>query len=201
MTGDREAPTGTQYLTPAAGLQRVIGSCRPIYSATEPIRVWADVYYRHTERLSSGSLREVTTIIKEREFRFYVDERLMDQPPTIHDLTVRAVSRINDRCAIGELCDLIDGDIIYNQQVGDYDPLLHMEMSASDPEGDPIFVEWFCRSGSSFAPVTNQGSLAASCTAPYNYPESIQVYAIVSDGNNFVVTLPVREFYMLEFIQ
>ena len=194
-TGDREAP-----LFPIGGGD--LRGCRPIYSSTAPITVYAEISYQAWQVTDlNGPMQLVSFVVREAPFTFHMLERLIDQPPTIHDLSVRAVSRINDRCAIGELCDLIDGDIIYNQQVGDYDPLLHMEMSASDPEGDPIFVEWFCRSGSNFAPVTNQGSLAASCTAPYNYPEPIQVYAIVSDGNNSVVTLPVREFYMLEFIQ
>jgi hypothetical protein len=99
-----------------------------------------------------------------------MDERPMDQPPVINTFSVSAVSRINDRC------------------------------TASDPEGDPIIVEWFCRSGLNFAPITNQSGGLARCTAGYIWPDAISVYARVSDGNN-VVWSEERLLYMLEFLQ
>jgi hypothetical protein len=181
------------------GYAVIVGRCQPIYSATEPIKVWADVSYKYTRRLSSGALQEVTEVVKEKEFTFHMDERLVDQPPVITSFSVESVSRINGRCSIGAICELVDGDVIYNTQVGDYERDLTLRVTASDPEGDPIFVEWFCQSGSFFAPITASGGLA-SCTAGYIYPDAISVYARVSDGNNFVWT-PQRLLYMLEFIQ
>jgi hypothetical protein len=196
-TGEREAPVGTTFT--GGGYAVIVGRCQPIYSATEPIKVWADVSYKYTRRLSSGALQEVTEVVKEKEFTFHMDERLVDQPPVITSFSVESVSRINGRCSIGAICELVDGDVIYNTQVGDYERDLTLRVTASDPEGDPIFVEWFCQSGSFFAPITASGGLA-SCTAGYIYPDAISVYARVSDGNNFVWT-PQRLLYMLEFIQ
>jgi len=74
-----------------------------------------------------------------------------------------------------------------------------MQLTASDPEGDPIIVEWFCESGSYLAPIANQGSTSASCSPGYIYPDPITVYAKVSDGHNEVFS-DHRQLYMLEFL-
>ena len=176
-----------------------IGSCRPVYSPTLPILVWAEVSFRFYRYLSpSQPKQEVTLIVNEPPFVFHMDQRLTDQPPVVHAISVQAESRATGRCPPGELCELLDGDIIFNQQVGDYNPPLLLRATASDPEGDPIFVEWFCQSGSFFAPITTTFGLA-SCTPGYIYPDPILIYVRISDGNNVVWSLQ-RRFFMLEFI-
>ena len=128
-----------------------------------------------------------------------MDERPMDQPPVIQNFSVRATSRATGRCTPGELCELVAGDVIYNRQNGDYNPPLNLRLTATDPEGDPIQVEWFCQSGSYFAPITNLGGGQYSCNPGYLYPDPILIYAKVTDGNN-VVWSQQRKLYMLEFL-
>lgn len=176
-----------------------ISSCRPIYSATEPIKVWAEIRYRYT-RYPNGSWsspQEVTLLVNERPFTYYMNERPMDQPPVINNFTVSGISRVSDRCPIGTLCELIDGDILFNGQVGDYNMPLSLFASVTDPEGDPIMIEWVCISGSQTVPITNQGGTAAGCSPAYTYPGAAQIYGRVTDGNNYVWT-PIRELYFLE---
>ena len=176
------------------------GSCRPIYSSTEPIKVWAETTYQFYRWVSGENRTELATlVISEPPFTFYMDERPMDQAPVISTFSVSAASRINGRCEIGQVCELEDGDVIYNTQVGDFERDLFLSVTANDPEGDPIFVEWFCKSGSYLAPITNQLGGVARCTAGYIYPGAIEVYARVSDGNNSVWS-ERRILYMLEFI-
>ena len=193
-TGNQEAPTGTISFN---GL--FTGSCLPIYSATESIQVWAESRFRFFDRIGfSDVYQEITAVVTEKVFTFHMDQRPVDLPPVVQGITVRAAARVADRCPIGTECVLNDGDILFDGQVGDYGPGISMQMSASDPEGDPIIVEWFCRSGLSFFnTITNQGSLNAGCNPAYTWPDPVQVYARVSDGNNEVWVLPPREFYML----
>lgn len=179
-----------------------ISSCRPIYSSTEPIKVWAEIKYEYY-RYPNGNVNSpqlVTLLVNERPFTYRMDQRPMDQPPSITTFSVSAVSRINGRCASGAMCELMDGDVIYNTQLGDYERDLNLSVTANDPEGDPIVVEWFCQSGSYLAPITNQVGGFAKCTPGYIYPDAIRVYARVSDGNNFVWS-DHRLLYMLEFLQ
>ena len=196
-TGNQEAPT----VSISTGSNLFVGSCRPIYSATEPIEMWAETVFRYYRYVGAGQpMQEITAFTTEKVFTFHMDQRPVDLPPVIQGITVRSAARVADRCPIGTDCVLNDGDILYNGQVGDYGPALSMQLSASDPEGDPLIVEWFCRSGSYFAPITNQGSTSAVCNPGYIYPDPIQVYAKVSDGNNVVWVSQPREFRMLEFI-
>ena len=173
-----------------------ISSCRPIYSATEPIKVWGEITYRY---VLDSSAQERTLLVSERAFTFHMDERPADQAPSIGEFSVSAVSRIDGRCAIGQVCELNDGDIIFNTQAGDYERNLFLSVTASDPEGDPILVDWFCKSGFGFAPITDKASGTARCTPDYTYPGAIEVFARVSDGNNVTWTVH-RLLYMLAFI-
>ena len=145
----------------------------------------------------------MTTVIKEKEFRFRMDERLVDQPPVINTFSVKGRARVNSRCPIGEMCELMDGDLIFNTAEGDYDTPLELNLTASDPEGDPISIEWFCASGSYMAPITDPLGGSARCTPGYFYPGAILIYAKVSDATNVVWSTSSgmkRELYMREFI-
>jgi hypothetical protein len=195
QTGNREPIiTGSMF---AGGM--FVSSCRPIYSGTEPIRIWAEIAYRYYRypNGSSSSPQEVNLLVNEKPFTFHMDERAIDQSPVISNLIVSGVSRINDRCPIGTSCELIDNDILFNGREGDYDMPLSLHVSATDPEGDPILVEWVCLSLFQTVPVTNQGSPNASCSPAYTYPTAVQIYARVSDGANYVWT-PFRYLYFLE---
>ena len=196
-TGDAESSAPGSIF--AGGL--FIGRCQPIYSATEPILVWAEVSYRaYFYQSSSQPLQPVTLIVNEKPFTYHMDERLIDQAPVIQSFSVHALATAaGARCPLGELCELNDGDVIFNGQLlGDYDRHLTMRVTASDLEGDPLTVEWFCQSGPFFAPITNQTPTQANCD-PLFIAGPIQVYVKVSDGSNVVWSQP-RLLYMAELI-
>lgn len=80
-----------------------------------------------------------------------------------------------------------------------------MRLGVSDPDGDPVAVQWHCQTGSSFAPVTYNGDGSYSCSPFYSPTEPIKVYAVVGpppplgDTTNVIgVTSEVRTFYMLQ---
>jgi hypothetical protein len=192
-TGERESPifpVGTGFM-----------GCRPIYSSTEPITVYAEVSYQFYAYAGYNQpMQLVTAVVTERPFTFHMLERPMDQPPIIQSFSVQATSRSTGRCDQGQLCELADGDVLFNGQVGDYNPPLSLRLTATDTEGDPILVDWFCKSGSYFAPITNLGFGQYSCDPGYIYPDTVLVYARVSDGNNVVWSEQQRELYFLEFV-
>ena len=193
-TGSREAPVfsigGGEFM-----------GCRPIYSSTEPITVYADITYQSWMYTGYNKpMVLISRVVREAPFTFRMLERPMDQPPVIQSFSIQAESRSTGRCAPGQLCELADGDILFNTQAGDYNPPLNMRLTASDPEGDPIIVQWYCKSGSFFAPITDLGfGQQYRCSPGYIFPDSILIYASVSDGNN-VVWSQQRQLYMLEFI-
>jgi len=192
-TGDREAPVFP------IGADEFQG-CRPIYSFTEPITAYAVVTYQVYSFIGYNQpLQRLDLVVTEAPFTFHMLERPQDQPPAIQTFSVQAASRSTGRCELGLRCELQDGDVIFNGQAGDYDPPLYLHLTATDPEGDPIIVQWYCKSGSYFAPITDFGSGQYSCSPGYIYPDPILIYARVSDGNN-VIWSQQRQLYMLEFI-
>lgn len=96
-------------------------------------------------------------------------------------------------------CEVPDHALLYNGQTGDYRPPLYMSISASDPEGDPITTQWFCRSGTQFATVTALGGGLYSCSPIYS-TLPIDVYVVVSDGVNPPLDPVGRTFFMLGLV-
>jgi hypothetical protein len=194
-TGTHIAPVAVT--TPGGGV--FIGKCNPIYSPSEPVEMWAETKFLFPDYVGfTNTYRTVNAVVTEKVFRFKWDARAVNLPPIIQGITVRAVARVDDRCPIGTECELNDGDILFADNVGDYGPSMSLQISASDPEGDALIIEWFCVSGSSyFNAITNQGSPNAGCNPAYSWPDPVQVYARVSDGTNTVYALPPRLFYML----
>jgi hypothetical protein len=194
-TGFQEAVVGTQFFS--GGLW--LGRCDPIYSAVEPIKVWAETIYRfYTTYAPTQQTQEVTLVVKEREFTFRMDSLGVNLPPVIHGITVRSVALVDYKCPIGTECELTDGDVLYNGAQGDYAATVSMELLASDPDGDTLSVEWFCKSGSTIYNITNQGAVNAQCSTTYNYPNPVEIYAKVSDGTHEVWFDPPRQFTFLE---
>jgi hypothetical protein len=200
-TGNQEVPVATSSFS--GGLH--VGRCDPLYSATQPVEMWAETKFQYWEYLGFGggytqyaTAQALTADTTERVFRFKWDARAVNLPPVIQGITVRAVALVDERCPIGTDCELNNGDILFADNVGNYGPNLSLQISASDPEGDALIIEWFCVSGSSFFnAITNQGSPNAGCNPAYSWPDPVQVYARVSDGTNQVWALPPREFFML----
>lgn len=181
-----------------------IGSCRPGYSATDPIKVWAEVTYRYYRYISSSQpSQEVTLIVNEKPFTFRMDERLVDHPPVIDptSFSVKAASGPSGgllaRCVVLLPCDVFDGDILFNGQTGDFYPPLSMRLNASDGDGDQLTVQWYCKTGTLAAPITDLFGGVYSCTPFYSSTEPITVFAVVSDGQH-QVTSEIRTLRMLE---
>ncbi|HMQ05294.1 MAG TPA: hypothetical protein PKD26_15360 [Pyrinomonadaceae bacterium] len=111
-------------------------------------------------------------------------------------------------CFPSVLCEVPDGGILDNGQEGDYISPLIMRLGVSHPEGDPVAVQWHCRTGDQFAPVTNNGDGSYSCSPFYSPTEPITVYAVVGpppdpfgDNLNVIgVRSEQRTFFMLQRI-
>jgi hypothetical protein len=197
-TGSQTAPVATSAFS--GGLY--IGRCSPIYSPTEPVEMWAETKFVLGGYVGfTNSYTSFIAVVTERVFRFKCDARAVNLPPIIQGITVRAVARVGDRCPIGTECELNNGDTLFNGREGEYSNNLSLQISASDPEGDALIIEWFCKSGSIVYNVTNQGSTSAQCSASYNGLHPVEVYARVSDGTNEVLFNPPRIFYFLPLEQ
>jgi hypothetical protein len=122
-------------------------------------------------------------------------------PPVIDpsSFSVRAYRGPRDpySCGTGYYCEVPNGGVLYNGQVGDYYPPLYLSLSASDPEGDPLTVQWFCKTGTQQALVTDEGDGTYSCEPLYSPSDPIKVWAVVSDGVTSVDS-EVRTFVMLQ---
>lgn len=188
-TGDREAPVITGGVYP---------KCTPFYSSTEPITVYVETTYR-LAYYSNYSVQPVEFVVTEAPFAYHMLERPMDQAPVIESFSVEALSGPNNYCVFGAHCEVPEGALLFNGQVGDFFPPLFLQLTASDFEGDPLTVQWYCQSGASFAPISDLGGGLYSCDPIYSYPAPILVYATVSDGTN-QVTSAVRTLYMAEFV-
>ena len=99
-------------------------------------------------------------------------------------------------CITGVSCEAPYGAVLFNGLVGEYYPPLTMSLSASDPESEPITVQWFCETGTVQAPVTDNGDGTFSCSPAYSSESPIVVRAVVSDGVT-EVNSEVRHFLML----
>lgn len=186
-TGDLEAP-----VTPGG----TFSSCIPFYSSILPINVYAEVRYKIAMYIG-GSYQVVSFVVSESPFTYYMLERPMDSAPVIESFNVAASKGPSNRCVLGQPCDVPEGAILHNGMEGDYLPPLYLSLTATDPEGDPVLVQWYCQSGAFFAPVTDLGGGVFSCSPFYTFPGPILVYATVSDGNN-EVSSEVRTMYMYE---
>lgn len=101
--------------------------------------------------------------------------------------SIQAISRIRRRsdvpsqigCLPGQLCEVEDGDLIFNGYGGDFIPPLIMRLNARDPSGGPVVVQWECKTGANLAPVTYNGDGSYSCTPIYSPFDPIKVYAYV----------------------
>ena len=192
---------GGQEFSPgtiSSGSGTYIGRCDPPYSATLPVEMWAETKFRYWDQIGYTNVyQEITADTTERVFRFKWDRLAINLPPIIQAVTIRSTARVGVRCPIGSLCELNDGDILFNGVEGDYAATVSMEVAAVDPEGDPMTIEWFCKSGSTIYNITNQGSANAQCSTTYNYPNPVDIYVRVTDSTNEVVSDP-RQFYFLE---
>lgn len=113
-------------------------------------------------------------------------------------------------CPLGLICPVPDDGVslLHNGQTGDYVPPLYMEMTVSDPEGDPFNIEWVCQTGDQFAPIVYTEDGTPSCEPLYSPTEPIYVYAnirtpggIGSDGSLILNTSPKYQFVMLQLVR
>ena len=73
-----------------------------------------------------------------------------------------------------------------------------MSVEASDPDGSPLTIHWYCLVGAYTYTVTDNGDGTFSCD-PYSSSITIPIYvwATVSDGTTTVQT-ELRRFFMLD---
>lgn len=100
-------------------------------------------------------------------------------------------------------CLAPDNALLYNGQAGsgDYFPPLLLDIgSVTDADGDPISVQWHCRTGTQEATIGyDQVYQLPTCNPLYSPFDPIRVYAVVSDGVNSVES-PLRTYRMLQRI-
>lgn len=119
-------------------------------------------------------------------------------PKTNCDTLTDAFCEPHYNCPTGFFCKVPDGAILYNQAVGDFRTPLTLSIAASDPNGDPLTVRWFCTAGLTSYAVTDNGDGTFSCdpyTASYSVP--IMIRAEISDGVT-TVRSETRTFFMLD---
>jgi hypothetical protein len=95
-------------------------------------------------------------------------------------------------CGIGAYCEVPDEGTLWNGQQGDYHPPLYLSVNASDPEGDPLTIQWFCKAGDRRFPITDHGDGTFSCEPTYTTNLGVLlpvvIWADVSDGTSTVST-------------
>ena len=109
-------------------------------------------------------------------------------------------------CPIGILCEVPDDSLLFNGEAGDYHPPLRLEISVSDPEGDPFNIVWACQTGDQFAAITYNEDGSASCEPIYSpNNDRILVFAWIvtpggvgSDGYTILATSPVHQYTMMQ---
>jgi hypothetical protein len=104
----------------------------------------------------------------------------------------------HESCPSGFFCMVPMDSILYNGTVGDFHPPLTLSLEASDPNGDPLTVQWFCQVGTFAYPITDNLDGTFDCN-PYSSSTStpILVWAEVSDGTT-TVRSEVRRLFMLD---
>ena len=98
-------------------------------------------------------------------------------------------------------CQAPDNRVLYNGLAGsgDYYPPLLLDIVVSDPDNDPVTVQWHCRTGQSEAPIVwNQEYQFWSCDPLYSAFFPIEVFAVVSDGINPPPPAPQRTYHMAQ---
>jgi hypothetical protein len=101
-----------------------------------------------------------------------------------------------DSCPTGFFCPVPMDRIVFNGMTGDFHEPLTFSLSASDPNGDPLTVTWYCLGNTDLYAVTDNQDGTFSCN-PWSGSETapILIWAQVSDGTTFVNT-EVRRLYM-----
>jgi len=104
----------------------------------------------------------------------------------------------HEACPTGFFCMVPMDAILFNGSVGDFHPPLTLSVAASDPNGDPLTVHWFCQVGAYSYAVKDNGDGTFECD-PYSstITTPILIWATVSDGTTTVRT-EVRRLYMLD---
>lgn len=107
-----------------------------------------------------------------------------------------------DVCPSGFYCKVAQDSILFNGMVfdGDYHTPLTFKLSASDPNGDALSVQWYCMAGLNSYKVTDNGDGTFSCS-PFSGKTSIPilVWAEISDGTT-TVRSEVRRMFMLDLL-
>jgi hypothetical protein len=164
---------------------------RPSSSSCDAIAVFAN---QGTRRLTvtatdphGGKTSKTLTVSVSR-----VPENL---PPVVDfdSFSVQALKGPRDPfvCGIGAYCEVPDDGTLWNGQQGDYHPPLYLSVNASDPEGDPLTIQWFCKAGDRRFPITDHGAGTFSCEPTYTLnllgvPVPVVISAMVSDGTSTV---------------
>lgn len=169
--------------------------CSPIYSPLAPIKLYADITYRYPW----GAVIAVPTQLR----TYHMLERPVNNPPVIDagSFSVKATTGpsagLNARCLPLIPCNVLNGDVLFNGNHGDFVPPLYMHLNASDPDGDPVFVRWQCVTGGIYqAAVTDLGNGLFTCDPLHSFNDaSVSVYAVVSDGT-LEVSSEVRTLLM-----
>jgi len=133
----------------------------------------------------------------------------LNHPPVIEagSFSVRARPLSSSHCPTGPLCEVTNGariftydpGLYYDPRPGDYLTPLYLRLSASDPDDDPITIQWYCKTGSSLAPVTYLGDGIYSCEPIYSEFDPTYVYAVAGDGRS-TVTSEVRNYVTVQII-
>lgn len=194
-TGDLEAPVisvgGGEYVR-----------CSPLFSSIAPISVYAEISY-NAYWYASGTFAVQTFVVSEPPHIYHMLARPGNNPPVIDaaSFSVKASSGPSQgfgaRCLPNVRCTVLNGDVLFNGTRGDFVPPLYMRLNATDPDGDPLSIRWFCRTGNTdFAPVVDLGNGNFTCDPVRSFNDStVSVYAVVSDGG-FETISEVRTLVM-----
>ena len=96
-------------------------------------------------------------------------------------------------CPYEAECEVPNGALLFNGQVGDYRPPLYLDAAAIDPDGDLVSITWYCKTGNQFAAIEG----FYRCNPIYSATEPITVYAVATAGAH-QVTSEVRTYTMLQ---
>lgn len=93
----------------------------------------------------------------------------------------------SDACITGFWCEVPEGAVLYNGQIGDYYPPLELSVSASDPEGDALSYTWSCTADDYAAPIIANADGTFTCdTTAFPGNRTVIVRVEVDDGTTTV---------------